>query len=187
MISRGRIRTSLVGAAVVLAVATASVVAAAKLKRTGAASTSFKVAGPAGLTIEGRTSELSAGDDGTTVTITVPLGNITTGIGLRDEHTKKALEVDKYPTTSLAVARSDLKLPAAGAETSGDARGKMTLHGVTKDVTFNYAARNDGGTIGVKGSTRIKMTDFGITAPSYLGVSVKPDVDVTTSFQATDD
>jgi hypothetical protein len=30
------------------------------------------------------------------------------------------------------------------------------------------------------------MNDFGITAPSYLGVTVKPDVDINSSFQATD-
>jgi polyisoprenoid-binding protein YceI len=182
-----RFRTSLVAAAVLVACATVSIVAAAKLKKTGASSTNFKAAGPAGLTIDGRTSDMTTADDGTTVTITVPLGNITTGIGLRDEHAKKALEVDKYPTTSLAVARSELKFPAAGADSSGDARGKMTLHGVTKDVTFHYAAKNQGGTISVTGSMRIKMTDFGIDPPSYLGVTVKPDVDVNTSFQATDD
>jgi hypothetical protein len=62
----------------------------------------------------------------------------------------------------------------------------MTLHGQAKDVTFHYAARNDGGTIRGKGATQIRMTDFGVIAPSCLGVTVKPDVDVNTSFQATD-
>jgi polyisoprenoid-binding protein YceI len=185
--SNHRFRASLLRAAVLALSVTVPLAAAAKLKKTGASSTSFKVPGPAGLTIEGKTADMTTADDGTTVTITVPLGNVTTGVGLRDEHTKKALEVDKYPTTSLAVARADLKFPAGGADTSGDARGKMTLHGVTKDVTFHYAAKNQGGTISVSGSTRINMNDFGIHPPSYLGVSVKPDVDVNTSFQATDD
>ena len=27
------------------------------------------------------------------------------------------------------------------------------------------------------------MTDYGITVPSYLGVTVKPDIDVTASFK----
>jgi polyisoprenoid-binding protein YceI len=129
---------------------------------------------------------MTVADDGTTVTITVPLGNLTTGIDLRDKHTKNALEVDKYPTTTLAVARSALKFPAAGAESSGDAPGKMTLHGTTKDVTFHYAAKLAGDTISVTGSTRININDYGIKAPSYLGVSVKPDVDINTTFQAKD-
>jgi polyisoprenoid-binding protein YceI len=150
MPSSNRFRASLVGAAVLLLAVAAPLVASAKLKRTGDASTAFKVAGPAGLTIEGRTSEMTVADDGTTVTLTVPLNNVTTGIALRDQHTKNALEVAKYPTTTLVVARSDLKFPAAEAEASGDARGKMTLHGVTKDVTFHYTAKNAGGTIGAK-------------------------------------
>jgi polyisoprenoid-binding protein YceI len=187
MMSNHRFRTSLLRVAVLVLGVAVPLAAAAKLKKTGASLTSFKVPGPAGLSIEGKTADMTTADDGTTLTITVPLGNLKTGVDLRDEHTKKALEVDKYPTTSLAVARADLKFPAAGADSAGDAHGKMTLHGTTKDVTFHYAAKNQGGTISVSGSTRIKMTDFGINPPTYLGVGVKPDVDVTTSFQATDD
>jgi polyisoprenoid-binding protein YceI len=165
---------------------TFSLVAAAKLNRTGASSTSFKVAGPVGLTIEGKTAEMTVADDGTTVTCTVPLGNIDTGIGLRNEHTKKALEADKYPTTTLKVARSALKFPAAGADSSGDAQGSLTLHGQTRDITFHYSAKNNGGTIVVTGTSRINMNDYGVKAPSYMGVTVKPDVDLNTAFSTTD-
>jgi polyisoprenoid-binding protein YceI len=167
-------------------VLTASAFAYAKLAKTGASTTGFKVAGPAGLTIEGKTADMTITDDGATVTIVVPLANLTTGIGLRDDHMKKALETNQYGESRLVVARASLKFPAAGAESSGDAPGKMTLHGQTRDVTFHYSARNDGGTLSVKSNTTIKMNDFGIQAPSYLGVTVKPDVDINSSFQATD-
>ncbi len=181
-----RLHNSLLGGAAVLAMVTFSLVAAAKLSKTGASSTTFKAAGPAGLSIEGSTAEMTVADDGTTVTITVPLGNLSTGIGLRDEHTKKAIETDKYPTTTLTVARAALKFPAAGAESSGDAKGNMTLHGQTKEVTFHYSAKANGTTFDVKGSTRINVDDFGVKRPSYMGVTVKPDVDVNTAFQAQD-
>ncbi len=186
MPSYNRFRSSVVGGTALLAALTVSLVAAARLARNGASSTSFKAQGPAGLSIEGKTAEMSIADDGTTIFIVVPLANITTGIGLRDDHTKKALEVDKYPSTTLAVARASIKFPAAGAESSGDAPGKMTLHGQTKDITFHYSARLNGDTFDVKGSTTINVDDFGIQRPSYLGVTVKPNVDVATSFQAKD-
>jgi polyisoprenoid-binding protein YceI len=176
----------LAAGAALLAVCTFALVAAAKLSKTGTSSTSFKVSGPAGLPITGKTADMSIADDGTTVTITVPLANIDTGVSLRNDHTKKALEADKFPDVKLAVARSALKFPAAGAEASGDAKGKMTLHGQTKDVTFHYAAKLDGDTYSVSGSTKVDMNDFGVTPPSYLGVTVKPDVDINTSFQAKD-
>jgi polyisoprenoid-binding protein YceI len=181
-----RFRALLLGGATLLAAIGLAGVAAAKLGRTGAATTSFKAAGPAGLSIEGNTAEMTVADDGTTLTITVPLANLDTGIGLRNEHTKKALEVGTYPTTTLAVARATLKFPAAGAESSGDARGSLTLHGQTKDVTFHYSARLDGDTVSVKGTSKINVDDFGVKRPSYLGVTVKPDVDVVTAFQVKD-
>ena len=46
------------------------------------------------------------------VVITVPLANLSTGIGLRDHHMKeKYLEVQKYPSATLTIARSALKFP----------------------------------------------------------------------------
>jgi polyisoprenoid-binding protein YceI len=135
------------------------------------------------MNIDGKTSEVGVADDGTTVTITVGLKSITTGISLRDEHTKKYLETDSYPNATLAVARASLKLPGGG---EGDAPGKMTIHGQTKDVTFHYVANKSGDTLDVKGTTKVNMNDYGIKTPSYLGVSVKPDVDVFANFQAKD-
>jgi polyisoprenoid-binding protein YceI len=177
---------SLVGAAALAGMLTVSLAAYAKLSRKGDASTAFKAAGPAGLSIAGTTSDMSIADDGSTITITVPLANLSTGIGLRDEHTRKAIEVDKYPTTTLTVPRASLKFPASGADSSGDAKGTFTLHGTTKDATFHYAATNSGGTISVKGNTTVNVDDYGIKRPSYLGVTVKPDVEITTSFQVSD-
>jgi len=181
-----RLHTSLLGGAALLAMLTFSLVAAAKLNKTGTSTTTFKAAGPAGLNIEGSTAEMTIADDGATITIVVPLANLTTGIGLRDEHTKKALEIGTYPTTTLKVARSALKFPAAGAESSGDAKGSMTLHGQTKDVNLHYVAKLNGNTLDVKGTTTINVDDFGIKRPSYLGVTVKPEVGVSTAFQAND-
>lgn len=181
-----RFHAHLLRGATVLALVSLSAVALAKLAKEGASSTGFHAAGPAGMSIDGKTSDLTVADDGTTVTLTVPLANLSTGIALRDKHMKEHLEAQTYPNVELKVARSALKFPAAGAESSGDAKGTMKLHGQSKDVTFHYTAKNDGGVIAVKGTTRININDFGIKTPSYLGVSVKPDVDVSTAFQARD-
>jgi hypothetical protein len=149
-------------------------------------STTFKALGPAGLTIEGKISHMSVDDDGTTITIVVPLGDVSTGVTLRDTYAKKALDVAAYPTASLRVRRSALTFPAAHAESSGDAKGSLTLHGQTRDVSFHYSAKLNRGTYEVEGSTRINVDDYGVERPTYLGVTVKPDVDVTTAFQLDD-
>ena len=164
-----------------------SLVAAAKLSSTGAGSAGFAAKGPGGINIDGKTSDVRVADDGKTVTITVGLAGIETGMGLRDTHTRKALETDTYPTAELKVARGDLKFPAAGAESSGDAKGTLKIHGQTKDVTFHYTAKLDGDTLNVKGTaSNVNMNDFGIKTPSYLGVGVRPEVDVNVTFHAKD-
>ncbi|HVY47020.1 MAG TPA: YceI family protein [Minicystis sp.] len=175
-----------VALSLVAASLTLAAVASAKLAKSGGANAGFKASGPAGMNIEGTTSDVAVGDDGSTVTIAVGLGSLSTGIGLRDKHMKEYLETDKYPTAELKVARSALKIPAPGGDASGDARGTMKLHGQTKAVTFHYTAKRDGDVINVSGAARVNMNDYGIKTPSYLGVSVKPDVDVSARFAARD-
>jgi polyisoprenoid-binding protein YceI len=144
---------------------------------------SFKAIGT-GMTIEGTTSALNVVEQDGGVAITVPLANLTTGISLRDSHMRdKYLEVRKYPNAVLTVARAALQLPAAGAQGSGDATGTIQIHGQTRPCTVHYEAGADGSGFSVRGKLRVNMNDFGITVPSYLGVTVKPDVDVTASFR----
>jgi polyisoprenoid-binding protein YceI len=177
-----RFQTSFVGTAALLALASLSLVADAKLAKAGSSTAGFKASGPAGLAIEGRTSDVVVEDDGTNVRVTVKLSNIDTGLELRNRHTKEDLEVDKFPTATIVVARSLLKLGGG----DGDAKGSLTIHGQTKDVTFHYNAANNGGTLDVKSSTRIGVSDFGVKPRSYLGVSIKNDVDIYANFQAKD-
>jgi polyisoprenoid-binding protein YceI len=143
----------------------------------------FDAAGPAGMKIEGTTTDLAVADDGANVVITVPLGNLSTGIGLRDHHMKeKYLEVPKFPNATLTIARSALKVPRGGEQTAADVPGTVQLHGQTRPVTVHYDAKGDGAAMGVHGAFHINMNDFGIAVPVYLGVTVKPDVDVSASF-----
>ena len=158
----------------------------AGLSRTGSSDVSFTAYGPAGMSIHGTTSELAVADGGQSVVVTVPVKTLVTGIGVRDKHMRDALEADKYMTAALTVVKSALRFPEAGADTTVDAEGTMTLHGQTRAIKFHYTARRDATTYAVKGSARVHMADFGITPPSYLGISVKPDVDVEVKFSVVD-
>jgi polyisoprenoid-binding protein YceI len=151
--------------------------AAAKVSGASGSSVVFKATGPAGLNIEGKTSTLNVKEDGDTVTFTVPLNTVKTGIALRDEHMckDKALDCAKHPTAELKIKRADIKLED-GKETSGEAPGKMTLHGQTKDVKVKYKVKKAGGDVTVDANTTIKYTDYGIQKAEYLGAEVKPDV-----------
>ena len=98
---------------------------------------------------------------------------------------EKYLEVPKYPAAVLTIARAALKLPNPGEKVEADAPGTITLHGQSRPVSVNYDAKDDGATLVTHGAFRINMNDFGITVPVYLGVTVKPDIDVTASFRVS--
>jgi polyisoprenoid-binding protein YceI len=140
------------------------------------------------MSIVGTTRDLTVQEDPQgIVAVSVSLGALTTGIGLRDKHMReKYLEVPKYPTAVLKVPRASLKVPGNGESASFEGDGTLTLHGQTKPVHFRYTAKHDAAAFGVKSTFSLDMNDYGIATPSYLGVSVKPKVDLTVSFTADD-
>jgi polyisoprenoid-binding protein YceI len=169
--------------AVGMVVVSASLGGLAALSSPNDAKVSFQASGPAGLKIEGSTPELKVSDQDGNVSLEVPLGKLATGIELRDRHMKeKYLEVPKYPSTTLVVPRGALKLPPAGGSIEVDAPGTLTLHGKTRPVTVHYDAKADATGFAAHGKFRVNMGEYGITVPTYLGVTVKPEVDVSASF-----
>lgn len=83
----------------------------------------------------------------------------------RDKHLKGAdfLEVDKFPTATFESTKVE-----AGADGKAKITGKLTLHGVTKDVVLD-AERVGGGADpwggfreGFSGTTKIALADFAI-------------------------
>ncbi len=173
--------SALAASAILLGVSTSGYAA---LTAASESKVSFVATGPAGLAIEGTTTELTATEQNGNLVISVPLGNLTTGIGLRDKHMKeKYLEVPKFPNAVLTVARSALKIPAAGGQVESDVPGTLQLHGQTKPVTVHYQSKGEGAGLPTRGKFRVNMNDFGIQVPTYLGVTVKPDVDVNATFR----
>lgn len=176
---------TLIATSLFAAAALASPLALAKLAKSGGAQVSFNATGPAGLKIVGTTNDLDVSEKDSAVVVTVPLKNLDTKIELRNKHMReKYLEVDKYPNAELTVARSALKVN--GADASGEAAGTMKIHGREKQVVFKYSAKKTGPGYAVNGSTTLNIKDFGIEEPSFMGASVKPNVDVNVSFNVSE-
>jgi len=183
---KGRLRSAWFAAAG--AVLCFSLAAHAKLSRVGGPEVSFTLIGPAGMKIVGTGNDLKVADDGQAVKVTVPLAGMKTGISVRDKHMhEKYLQTASHPTADLNVARSALKIPADGANVTQDAPGALALHGKSKPVTFRYTSSREGSKFKVRGTMHLNMNDFGIEVPSYLGVTVKPDVDVVAEFSVNDE
>ena len=166
---------------------TVAITADAKITRNGTPAVTFHASGPAGMRIVGTTGDLDVDDQGAKVIIRVPLKNLSTGIAMRDDHMRnKYLQVGTYPNAELTVDRSTLHLPNGDGTGSGDATGSMALHGKSKDVSFHYNLARANGTLHVGGTVKLDLRDYSIDVPSYLGVTVKPDIDVEVQFTATE-
>jgi polyisoprenoid-binding protein YceI len=104
------------------------------------------------------------------VTMMIDAKSIDTGWPHRDEHlrTSDFFDVDKYPTI---VFQSERLVPNAGGFT---ARGKLTLHGVTKDVAIPFhllrpptrSPESRWLILNVEGALRLARADFGIVGGS---------------------
>lgn len=151
----------------------------AAISRGREAAVSFSASGPGGLKIEGKTAEIAASEAGGKIHFAVPLAHLDTGIELRNKHMRdKYLEVGKFPNAELVVDRSALKAPADGQDSSGSLPGTMTIHGQTRPVNVAYKAHRAGAAYQVSGTVHLDIREFGIVVPSYLGVTVKPEVEV---------
>lgn len=146
----------------------------------------FTATGPGGLTFVGKSSSANLKESGNSIVVSVKLDSLVTGIDLRDRHMKeKYLETGKYPTAVLEVDKTKLQLPT-GNTVNATVDGKLTLHGVTRPVKVTYRADGDSKRAKVDGTMRINMNEFKIEVPSYLGVTVKPNVDIAVKLAVFD-
>jgi polyisoprenoid-binding protein YceI len=138
----------------------------------------FFATGPAGFKINGKTSALEVKSEGESVVLRVPLDTVDTGIDLRNRHMKeKYLDTKAFSHAELKVARALLK---EGAGQNGT--GTFTVHGISKNVALTYDVVKSGEGLQVKGTFDINIKAHGINIPSYLGVTVKPEVKVSAAF-----
>lgn len=155
----------------------------AGVERSGDASVAFTGKGPAGFKLEGKTNEVTIKDHGDKVVFSVPLSTLKTGIDLRDRHMQeKYLEVSKHPEAVLEVLWTSIKLPENGQTVTQTTNGKMTIRGKTKEVPVTYTVKRNGDVYEASGKVPLNLKDYDINIPSYMGVTVKPDIETAVSF-----
>jgi polyisoprenoid-binding protein YceI len=102
----------------------------------------------------------------------------------RDRVVQRSLDVSSFPT-AVFVADGGVTLPAgaaSGQAVSMSVPGKLTIHGVTKEVTATLEMRVSGGTAQVAGTIATTMTDFGVSPPSIGFTTVQPAVTIEVSL-----
>jgi polyisoprenoid-binding protein YceI len=111
-----------------------------------------------------------AGDTVQKVRIEADLTRLTSDESRRDNAIRqRGLESERYPTATLELAEP-IKLattPVQGQEVRGQGKGRLTVHGVTREVDLDLRGRWSGSTIQVVGQLPVKMSDYQIQAPRF--------------------
>ncbi len=116
------------------------------------------------------------------VEVTIPVRQLKSSAGrLMDNNMLEHLKQKDNPDIKYTL----LKLtPKTGAASQFDAQGTLTVAGVTRTNTIPVTIeRVDKAKLKVKGSTTLKMTDFGIQPPTIPVLGIKTGDDVKLTFE----
>ena len=110
-----------------------------------------------------------AGTTVNTAKFTVDMTKVTSDSGQRDGQFRgRIMQTSQFPTSTFELTQP-IQLPSIPAnlqEVTVTATGKLTLHGVTKDVTVDLKARLNGSNLEVNGTIPITFADYNISNPS---------------------
>ena len=90
----------------------------------------------------------------------------------RDGVVSRQLDVQQFPTATFVAASASVPSAISVSPVDVTVSGKLTIHGVTKDVTVKAKAQLVGGQAEIAGSTSIVMTDYGVSPPQFPFVTV---------------
>ena len=106
----------------------------------------------------------------------VKLDTLETGISMRDRHMKENyLEVGKgngYHTAVLENIHID------NANGKGTFKGTLTLHGQTREIVGTSVLQQKDGGVQVEAQFPVKVSEFQIPKPTYLGVGVRDEIQI---------
>ena len=108
----------------------------------------------------------------------IDVATIESDDGRRDGQFRgRIMETDQFPTATFSLTSPiDFgALPADGEQITATATGDLTLHGVTREVTFELTAEATADRIGVLGNIPVLFSDYDIDNPSFGAVTTEDD------------
>jgi len=113
-------------------------------------------------TTEIKGEAIQKGDEVSAENIVVNLKSLKTGVELRDKHTQKHLETDKFPEAVLTKATGK----------GGKGQGHIKIRGVEKDITGTYTIKDKT----LSAEFNLSLADFNMKDINYMGIGVEDTV-----------
>jgi len=92
----------------------------------------------------------------------------------RDGVVSRQLSVQQFPSATFTATSASVPGMVTTTQVDLTVAGKLTIHGVSKDVTASAKAQAAGDTIEIAGTMAINMGDYGVTPPQAPFVTVDP-------------
>ncbi|MDZ7704571.1 MAG: YceI family protein [Trueperaceae bacterium] len=126
--------------------------------------------------------------------VVVRPGEFDSGNLIRDANARRTVfETGEYPTATFrATGISPQQVGIQpGEEREVDISGRLELHGVTRDITVPATLSRENDTLRATGSIDLLLSDYDMTRPSFLGLTVDDTVtvrfDISVTLQPADD
>jgi hypothetical protein len=100
---------------------------------------------------------------------------------MREHFNEKYMETEKFPK-SLFHGKLTGYNPTAKGEQKVSASGKLTLHGVTRDVDVPGTLTFEGGKATMKAKFMVKLNDYNIKIPKLVWQNIAEEVEVKIDF-----
>ena len=121
-------------------------------------------------------------DDASDVSVAIPVTSIKSEHAKMDKLMAEALKAGANPTIRYELTSA--VLAESGATLRLDTRGKLTIAGVTREVTMQVGgALDSAGTYILTGQVPIRMSDYGIKPPTAMMGTIRTGNDVKVTFR----
>jgi len=118
------------------------------------------------------------------IAIIIPVRNFVFEKELMKEHfNEKYMESDKFPMASFkGTIADDIDLTKEG-EFPATAKGKLTIHGIEKEVILIGRIKRNGNSITIISDFKVALKDYKITVPKLLFENIAEIIDVHVSIE----
>ncbi len=100
---------------------------------------------------------------------------------MREHFNEKYMETEKFPKSTFQGKLVGFN-PSAVGEQKVSAKGKLTIHGITKDIDIPGTVEFDKGKVKMKSKFMVKLEDYNVKIPKLVWQNIAEEVEVKIDF-----